>query len=122
MHKLIAFATSVALLAALPASAATTAQKAAVAGLIAGERAQGNTDIEQPACFVVQTYAQCSFGSGGGNAEVNAWLHLKNGKWTWLGQDGGVTYASMMEKRYGIPASIAKQFQAKLCPAPCPGS
>jgi len=119
---LIAFAAALALLAATPAYAATTAQKAAIAALVSAERAHGNSDVEQPACFIVQAYAQCSFGTGGGNAEGNAWLHLKNGKWTFLGSGGGVTYASMMEKQYGIPASVAKQFQAKLCPAPCPGS
>jgi len=72
-----------------------------------------NTDVEQPACFVLQTWAQCSFGTGHGNAEVNAWLHFKNGAWKFLGSGGGVTNAAMLEKSYGIPALIARQFQAK---------
>jgi hypothetical protein len=104
------------------APAATTAQKAAISALVAAERSRGNSDVEQPVCFLVQGWAQCGFGTGHGNAEMTAWLHLKNGKWSFLGHEGGVTYASMMEKRYGIPAAVAKQFQAKLCPAPCPGS
>jgi hypothetical protein len=121
----LVFAASLSLLWALPAvpaPAATSAQTAAIAALRAAQHARGNSDVEQPACYVIQAWAQCSFGSGGGNAEVNAWLHLKNGKWAYLGEDGGVTYASMMEKRYGIPVDIAKKFQAKLCPSPCPGS
>lgn len=104
-----------------PGYAATPAQRAAVSAMVAHFRSVGETDIEQPSCFIVQTWAQCSFGTGGGNAEATAWLHLKNGAWRFLGTDGGVTYASMMVKRYGIPLSVAKQFQAKLCPSPCPG-
>ena len=112
-----------ALAVAASAQAATTpAQKAAVAALVAHEKASGNSDVENPSCYVIQTYAQCDYGTGHGVAEVTAWLHQKNGKWMFLGSGGGVTYASMMEKQYGIPAPIAKQFQAKLCPAPCPGS
>jgi hypothetical protein len=121
----LVFAASLSLLwtlAAVPAPAATSAQTAAIAALRAALHAQGNNDVEQPACYVIQTWAQCSFGTGGGNAEGNAWLHDKNGKWKLLGTDGGVTYASMMEKRYGIPADVAKKFQAKICPSPCPGS
>ncbi len=122
MHRLIAFAAVLSLLAAIPAYAATPAQKAAVAALVAAYHARGWSDIEQPSCFVVQTWAQCDFGTAHGRGEGTAWLHRKNGKWAFLGQGGGVTYASMMERRYGIPAAIAKQFQAKLCPNPCPGS
>lgn len=110
-----------AMFAAVPVYAATPAQKAAVAAMVAHFKSVGNTDIEQPTCYIIQTWAQCDFGTGGGNAEATAWLHLKNGKWAFLGTDGGVTYASMMVKRYGIPLSVAKQFQAKLCPNPCPG-
>jgi len=121
VRRVLAFIAMLALLSAVPVYAATPAQKAAVAALVAHFRSVGNTDIEQPSCFLVQTWAQCSFGTGGGNAEGNAWLHLKNGAWRFLGTDGGVTYASMMVKRYGIPLSVAKQFQAKLCPNPCPG-
>jgi len=105
-----------------PAFAATAAQKGATAALIAHFRSIHVTDIEQPSCFIVQSWAQCSFGTGGGNAEAQAWLHQVGSSWKFLGTDGGVTYASMMVKRYGIPLAVAKQFQAKLCPAPCPGS
>lgn len=89
------------------------ATPSAVAALIAAERAHGVTDIEQPSCYVLQVWAQCSFGTGHGNAEVNAWLHLKNGKWAYLGSGGGVTSASMLESQYGIPSAVAKAFQAK---------
>jgi hypothetical protein len=111
------------LLTTLPAQAQASSQKAAVAALVAAERSHfKNSDVEQPACFLSQGWAQCSFGTGGGNAEVNAWLHYKGTSWVFLGQDGGVTYASMLEKRYGIPVAVAKKFQAKICPNPCPGS
>jgi hypothetical protein len=119
--RFLAFILMLTLSAALPAYAATPAQKAAVAAMVAHFRSVGERDIEQPACFIVQTWAQCSFGTGGGNAEATAWMHLTNGAWHFLGTDGGVTYASMMVKRYGIPLAVAKQFQAKLCPNPCPG-
>ncbi|MFZ1124871.1 MAG: hypothetical protein WAN59_07015 [Candidatus Baltobacteraceae bacterium] len=123
MYRSFAFSVSFLFLATLPVYAQSSAQKAAVAALVAAERSHyGNSDVEQPSCYIVQSYAQCDFGTGGGNAEATAWLHLKNGTWGFLGQDGGVTYASMMEQRYGIPAPVAKQFQAKLCPSPCPGS
>lgn len=119
--RLLAFIVMLTLSATLPVYAATPAQKAAVAAMVAHFRSVGERDIEQPACFILQTWAQCSFGTGGGNAEATAWMHLKNGAWRFLGSDGGVTYASMMVKRYGIPLAVAKQFQAKLCPNPCPG-
>jgi len=122
MFRSIAFAVSFLVFAVLPAAAATPAQKAAAKALVAAEKSRGNGDVEQPSCYILQVWAQCNFGTGGGNAEVNAWMHFKNSKWVFLGEDGGVTYASMMEKRYGIPAAIAKQFQAKICPSPCPGS
>jgi hypothetical protein len=117
-----ALAGALALFCATPAFAATPTQKAAVAAMVAHFKSVHETDIEQPECFIVQSWAQCSFGTGGGNAEATAWLHDVGGKWKFLGTDGGVTYASMMVKRYGIPLSVAKQFQAKLCPNPCPGS
>ncbi len=123
MYRLLAIAASLFFFAALPVQAQTSAQKAAVAALVANQRSHyGNSDVEQPSCYIVDAWAQCDFGTGQGNAEVTAWLHLKDGKWVFLGQDGGVTYASMMESRYGIPAAVAKKFQAKLCPNPCPGS
>jgi len=122
MRRVLALAGALALSATVPVFAATTAQKAAVAALVAHFRSVHITDIEQPSCFVVQTYAQCSYGTGGGNAEGNAWLHQTGSGWRFLGSGGGVTYASMMVKQYGIPLAIAKQFQAKLCPNPCPGS
>ena len=121
VRRMFALALVLTLSAALPVSAATPAQKAAVSAMVAHFRSNGERDIEQPACFIVQTWAQCSFGTGGGNAEATAWMHLKSGAWRFLGSDGGVTYASMMVKRYGIPLAVAKQFQAKLCPNPCPG-
>jgi opacity protein-like surface antigen len=122
MYRSILLAASLAALVTAPAQAAASIQKAAVTALISSERSRGNTDVEQPSCYVLDVWAQCTFGTGGGNAEGTAWLHLKSGKWAYLGQDGGVTYASMMEKRYGIPASVAKKFQARLCPSPCPGA
>jgi hypothetical protein len=86
----------------------------AVAVLVSYERSHyHNSDVEQPQCFVLQSWAQCSFGTGHGNAEVNAWLHYKGGAWKFLGQGGGVTDASMLEHMYGIPAPIARRFQAK---------
>ena len=94
--------------------AATPAERAAVAVLVRYERAHyGNTDVEQPACFIIQSWAQCSFGTGHGNAEVNAWLRYKSGGWRFLGSGGGVTNAQMLEKWYGIPPAIARAFQAK---------
>ena len=122
VRRALALAVVLALSGAVPVFAATPAQKAAVAAMVSHFRSVGNSDIEQPSCFIIQTYAQCSYGTGGCNAEGNAWLHQTNGAWKFLGSDGGVTYASMMVKRYGIPLAIAKQFQAKLCPSPCPGS
>jgi|GEM_PF-2038693 len=132
MHKLIAFAGALALLAAAPASAATTAQKAAVAALILAERGRAAVGtvigtktlsngkgvaqviVAMPSCFIVQAYAQCDY------VDQTAWLHLKNGKWIFLGDLGEKYYdqgiakfgsaAAMLEKQYGIPASVAKQF------------
>jgi hypothetical protein len=121
VRRALAFITLLVVAAAVPVSAATPAQKAAVAAMVAHFRSVGETDIEQPACYLIQTWAQCSFGTGGGNAEATAWLHLKNGAWRFLGSGGGVTYASMMVKQYGIPMSVARRFQARLCPSPCPG-
>jgi hypothetical protein len=90
------------------------AAPSAVKALVAYEHSHyHNNDVEQPQCFVLQSWAQCSFGTGHGNAEVNAWLHLRGGSWRFLGEGGGVTFASMLEKWYGIPAPIAKEFQAK---------
>ena len=94
-------------------ASAASPSKAAVAALVAHERAQGNNDVEHPDCYIIGAWAQCTFGTGHGNAEVNAWLHLKGGTWRFLGEGGGVTFASMLEQQYGIPAPIAKKFQAK---------
>jgi len=121
-RRAIALVAALALSATAPAFAATAAQKSAVAAMVAHFKSIHETDIEQPTCYIVQSWAQCSFGTGGGNAEATAWLHQVGNSWKFLGTDGGVTYASMMVKRYGIPLAVAKQFQAKLCPAPCPGS
>lgn len=112
MSRFIAFVALLSFLAVPPAVAAST-QQAAVAALVAYERAHGNSDVERPTCFILQVWAQCPFGTGHGNAEVVSWLHFKNGKWTFLGSGGGVTSASMLESQYGIPAAIARQFQAK---------
>lgn len=122
VRRILAFIALLGISAAVPVYAATPAQKAAVAALVAHMRSIGESDVEQPSCYIVQSWAQCSFGTGGGNAEASAWLALKGGTWKFLGTDGGVTYASMMVKRYGIPLAVAKKFQAKLCPNPCPGS
>ncbi len=96
------------------AVAASQTSRSAVAALVAYERSHyHNTDVEQPLCYVLQTWAQCSFGTGHGNAEVNAWLRYKSGVWSFLGSGGGVTTAQMLEKWYGIPPGIAREFQAK---------
>ena len=123
MYRSIAFAAVLALFAAVPVSAATAAQKAAVAALVALERSQGNRDVEKPSCFVLQAYAHCVFLIGNGNSQLWRLLQLKGGGWTLLGGGGEVTInqgirkfgsiASMLEKQYDIPASIAKQFAAK---------
>lgn len=129
MHKLIAFVATLALLTAVPAFADTTAEKAAAAALISLKRSSGNTDVERPSCFIVQTYALCTWMMGG---EEGAWesglLHLKNGKWTSLGDFGEVTVnrahergwslAAMFERQYGIPASVAKQLAGLPSAAP----
>jgi uncharacterized membrane protein len=100
-------------LALAPAVAAASMQSTAVAALVSYERThEHNTDVESPQCYVLETWAQCSFGTGHGNAEVNAWFHYKNGSWAFLGSGGGVTNAQQLEA-WGIPASIARQFQAK---------
>jgi len=119
---LLSFATCLSLLIVGLAGSKTpvrAAVSAAVSALVAHEKAIGNTDVEQPACYILQSWAQCSYGTGHGNAEVTAYLHLSGGKWLFSGTEGGVTFASMMEKKYGIPAPIAKKFQAKTCPN-CP--
>lgn len=96
------------------ARASAPTRTAAVSALVSYERSHyHNSDVEQPACFVLQSWAQCSFGTGHGNAEVNAWLHFTSGAWKFLGSGGGVTSAGMLEKSYGIPSPIARQFQAK---------
>jgi hypothetical protein len=122
VRRALAFVALLAFSAGIPAYAATPAQKAAVAAMVAHFRSVHETDIEQPSCFIIQTWAQCSFGTGNGNAEATAWLHQTSGGWRFLGSGGGVTYASMMVKQYGIPLAVAKQFQARICPSPCPGS
>jgi uncharacterized membrane protein len=123
MYRLLVIAMTFSLLATLPAQAQATSAKAAVAALVAAEHSRfGNNDVEKPSCYVLQGWAQCDFGTGGGNAEVTAWLHYKSNGWGYVGSGGGVTYASMMEKQYGIPVAVAKKFQARLCPSPCPGS
>lgn len=123
VYKAIVFATALALLAAAPVAAETAAQKAAVA-LVSLERSRGNTDVEEPVCFTIQAYAQCSFELGNGNAEEWRLLQLKNGVWTRLGGGGEVTadqgiakfgsIASMFEKQYGVPASVANQLAKEM--------
>lgn len=110
--------------AAVSASAATTAQRAAVAALFSLERSRGNTDVERPSCFIVQSYAQCLYEMGHGNADGWVLLYLKNGEWTFLGGGGEVAYdqgvaqfgsfAAMLERQYGVPASVATQFAANI--------
>ena len=113
MRKIL-FALAMLGIAIVPVVAAASMQSTAVAALVSYERTQQhNTDVESPQCYVIQTWAQCSFGTGHGNAEVNGWLHYKNGAWKVLGTGGGVTFASQLESQYGIPAAIAKAFQAK---------
>lgn len=107
---------SSALVAALWFGAAATALAlpSPVSTLVGYERThEHNSDVEQPQCFVLQIWAQCSFGTGHGNAEVNAWLKWTGSAWRFLGSGGGVTTAQMLEQQYGIPAAIARRFQAK---------
>jgi hypothetical protein len=120
MKAALAVAVMLGCSAGVPASAATPAQKSAAAAVLAHYRSVKITDVKQPSCFIVQSWAQCAYLEGDG--EGTAWLQLKNGAWRFLGSDGGVVYASMMVKRYGIPLAVAKQFQAKICPSPCPGA
>jgi len=102
-----------------PSRAADSARQAALA-LGAYYKAHhwtlpsGAPDVEDPRCTVNGIWAQCSFGTGDGNAESTAWLHLKSGIWKVAGTGGGVTTAAQMTKWYGIPPAIAKQFYAKL--------
>ncbi len=107
-----------ALCAGVPARAATPAQKAAAAAVIAHFRSQKITDVQQPSCFIVQTWAQCAYLEGDG--EGTAWLQLKGGGWHFLGSDGGVIYASMMVKRYGIPLRSRSSFKPGSVRAPVP--
>lgn len=96
------------------AAASAPTASSAVTALVAYERShEHNTDVEQPSCYVIAPWAQCSFGTGHGNAEVNAWLHFKNGGWVVVGSGGGVTNAQQLESWYGIPAAIARKFAAK---------
>jgi hypothetical protein len=101
-----------------PAAAATApptaAEKAALAAMLTYENAQGTTDIESPACHVISDWAMCSFGTGQGNAEVNAFLHQKGGAWKGVLSGGGVFSPSQLETQTGMPAAIAKQFSAAL--------
>ena len=73
----------------LPAQAATAAERAALSALTAYMRSHGTSDIEQPDCYVVQTWAFCRFGTDNGDAEAQNFLRFKNGKWIFLGQEGG---------------------------------
>lgn len=96
------------------AAASSPTASSAVTALVGYERShEHNTDVEQPNCYVLQPWAQCSFGTGHGNAEVNAWLRFKNGAWTVLGTGGGVTNAQQLHTWYGIPPAIAQKFAAK---------
>ena len=92
------------------ADAATPAQ-AAVSAMSAYERTHGNTDIEQPECYVVQGYAQCVFLTAGGHLARYDWLHLKSGKWVMLGGEIGDPARPYM-KQFGVPAAIAAKFEA----------
>jgi hypothetical protein len=99
---------------AAPAATAppTAAEKAALAAMLTYENAQGTTDIESPACRVIADWAMCGFGTGQGNAEVTAFLHLKGGVWKGVLSGGGAYSASQLETQTGMPAAIAKQFSA----------
>jgi hypothetical protein len=94
----------------LAAAAATPAQ-AAVAAMSAYERAHGMTDIEQPTCYIVQGWAQCVFNTAQGNLDKYDWLHLKNGKWAFLGGEIGNPAVPYM-KKFGVPSAVAAKFEA----------
>lgn len=111
-RTLLVLAISVSLVSGAAQAAATSGS--ATTALVGFERSRyHNTDVERPACYVLQSWAQCSFGTGHGMAEVNAWMQYKNGAWAFLGQGGGVTTASMLESWYHIPPAVARAFQAK---------
>jgi mannose/fructose/N-acetylgalactosamine-specific phosphotransferase system component IIC len=111
MFRTIAFIALLSIGAAVPAQAATPAQ-AAVAAMVAAERAHGQTDIEQPACSIVQTWAQCVFLTASGHLGKTDWLHLKNGKWAFLGGEIGNPIEPYFAK-FGVPAAVGKQFEAQ---------
>jgi hypothetical protein len=111
MTRTIACITLLSLAAMIPAQAATPKQ-AAQAAMIAYERAHGQTDIEQPSCFIVQTWAQCVFLTANGHLGKNDWLHLKNGKWAFLGGEIGNPIEPYFAK-FGVPAAIGKEFEAQ---------
>jgi hypothetical protein len=96
---------------ATPQPAAAATAQAAVAAMSAYERAHGNSDIEQPECYVVQDYAQCVFMTAGGHLSRYDWLRNKNGKWVVLGGEIGNPAPPYM-KQFGVPAAIAAKFEA----------
>ncbi|HZX67823.1 MAG TPA: hypothetical protein VFE70_03010 [Candidatus Elarobacter sp.] len=99
-----------ALIASSQPAAATPAQ-VAVTAMSAYERTHGNTDIEQPECYIVQGYAQCVFLTAGGHLSRYDWLHLKSGKWVMLGGEIGNPAPPYM-KQFGVPSAIAAKFEA----------
>jgi hypothetical protein len=111
MIRTIACCALLSLAAAIPAQAATPAQ-AALAATLAYERAHGQTDIEHPTCYIVQAYAQCFFATAGGNLGKWDWLHLKSGKWVFLGGEGGDPALPYM-KKFGVPSAVAAKFEAQ---------
>ena len=94
----------------LAAAAATPAQ-AAVAAMTAYERGHGDTDIEQPECYIVQDWAQCVFITAQGHLDKYDWLHLKSGKWAFLGGEIGDPIVPYM-KKFGVPSAVAAKFEA----------
>lgn len=111
MTRTIASVAVVLLATALPAQAATP-QQAALAATVAYEHAHGQTDIEQPSCYIVQGYAQCFFATAGGNLGKWDWLRLKSGKWVALGGEGGSPAVPYM-KKFGIPPAVVSKFEAQ---------
>jgi hypothetical protein len=103
--------------AAVAAPEPSAAQSAAVAGMLAFEKARGVTDIEHPTCRVVSGWARCGFAEGGGQAYSTVIMrapHPPSSEWTMVMHTGGALDASTLES-HGVPTAVAKQLTA---PAP----
>jgi hypothetical protein len=98
------------------------AQKSAIAAMVSWGRSHGETDIEQATCNVIEGWARCGYGSGGGEAYTNVIMRTKNGAWKVVAHGGGAMNAGDFES-LGMPTAIAERFAppppsvASACPA-----